>query len=233
MNISIPASFVGLSIFIIGLSGLPRCSAEVVIEISDVTLSPDGVGTIQIKAYDESTLTAKALSSFNIEIQIRELSEQTEQLQILDNGWAGDFRDDPDYIFRDQSALPADAGGVELRNGVLTVTDFVNFTEPAVSLATPQFLAEFQIATVPGIQLNPQQQFSIVVIDNPNDPTDLLFFDETGTQIATPRIVGGNILIAAAVPEPGSAMVLMMITGGCLLARRRDRRLSFRISRLQ
>ncbi len=205
---------IGLTWILLLSFWLPRlasCSAEVVIEISDVTLSPDGVGTIQIKAYDESPQTAKALSSFNIGIQIRELSEQTERLQILDNGWAGDFRDDPDYIFRDKSALPADAGGVELRNGVLTITDFINFTEPAVSLATPQFLAEFQVAAAPGFQLNSQQQFSIVVIDDPNDQTDLLFFDGTGTQIATPRIVGGNILIAAAVPEPGSAMVLMLI----------------------
>lgn len=109
-----------------------------------------------------------------------------------------------------------------VRGNPLDLTNRIE-TEPAVSLATPQFLGEFQIAAAQGVSLNAEQQFSIVVVNDPNDQTDLLLFDGSGTQIATPRIVGGNVLIAAAVPEPGSIIFLMMMAGAAVMTKRNRR----------
>jgi len=187
------------------------CSAEVVVQVSDVTIAPDGIGRVRITAFDNNTAFPVSLSGFNIGVEIRDLVMPSNRLVFLDDGTAQLSRDSSEYVFAGKSLLGTGAGAIELKPNVVRATDFISFNEPAVSLGTPRLLLELQIGSEAGMPLDVGDQYVISLIDDPNDRNDFLLVDAGGSAIAARSIMNGSIrVVVAAVPEPSAWLVLFL-----------------------
>lgn len=194
----------------------PTASAAVSVTLSDVQISRDGTGLLKIVAVDEAMSFSQSISAFHLVVGIDGTVDGTRRLSFIDDKVVVESRLQPDYVFADQPLFLSEQE-ISDDGQSITVTDALNFTEPAVSLGRPQTLATVRIGVQSGQPLTTGDSFSLVV----GDRTRL--FDAIGNEISSGNVVfvDGPARLAVAVPEPGTFLLVSVLGGALGLSRRR------------
>ncbi len=210
MNRSIQAF--AFAIILLGLTAT-RARAGLDISLSNVSLAPGGIGTMDITVTSNS---GDLLSGFGLGLLITPVGHPTSLLQFTTAQL--DPYGNPNYVFAGES-LGSDLGVPFW--GLPSSTSYTYDTISGGDLADPSvgpgyvvipststLLAEVQFQAPQGATLGDQFQISLV-----NNPNFTYFDDQYGNPSLTiDSITGGTVTITSVVPEP-SSLTLLALSG--------------------
>ncbi|MEM6365003.1 MAG: PEP-CTERM sorting domain-containing protein [Planctomycetota bacterium] len=206
---------------------------EIMLTVGNGTITPDGSLSVDVLISSSSGPLDLADYSLELEIVASDLNSGTDEL-IFTLPQSESFLLDDDYVFRENGEAKDDPLGGVVAFQTDTIIQFLDLNSNDDSdlinvsiTATPQLLARVELdhnlfdgETAASSIGN---QYTITVVE---DNTE--FFDADGFDTFEPTsgpfftATGGMITVgAAAIPEPGSMAVLVMLTAGVCVRRRR------------
>ncbi len=217
-----------LTLLVIG-SATARVHADLTISLSDVTVAPGSMGTMD---FTVSSNNSDTLSAFSLELLITPVGTPSSLLQFTSS--QSDPYGNANYVFNSGSfgsdnGVPFWSGPQETYYPSDTITGgdmsdaflgYVTLPTPPDSSGALSYLASVQFLAPEGAMQGDQFQVSLV-----SDPNFTYFDDQFGNPLMYSSAMAGGLVTVSSVPEP-SSLALLAIPGACggLLWCRRGRR---------
>lgn len=226
--------FLSAALFVlVALLSCTDSHADLILTVSDATVSPSGTTTVDV--FVSGDLADQDLQTFDLVLELSPIDPTGDtSLVFVDPQTETHVTTDrlDDYVFVDTSgAVLDDVPTSTVDNSdpgfreITFVDDSVNMLFDPVDILVSsdpserRLIASVEITVADGETATEGDEYSLAV------STNSLFFDSDGIDEILYGSIDGTLTIGpSAIPEPGAATALFLLTGGLMMRRRRSAR---------